>query len=150
MRRLLDTNTWIALTVETHPQNARPRQWYDAAPLVAGDLLFCRATEISYLRLITQEGVMKQCGIIALTNEEAASFLEDVYRDPGVSCVDEPPATRSLWLQMSTRQSASPNLWMDAYLAAFAVALGAELVTFDRGFSEFEKHGLQLCLLQTP
>jgi predicted nucleic acid-binding protein len=49
----LDTDTWIALTIETHTQYAVARQWYEAEPLTAGDLLFCRATETSFLRLIT-------------------------------------------------------------------------------------------------
>ena len=53
MRRFLDTNTWIALTVETHTQHATARGWYDTEPLTAGDLVFCRATETSFLRLIT-------------------------------------------------------------------------------------------------
>jgi predicted nucleic acid-binding protein len=55
MKELLDTNTWIALCLETHPQHPVARGWYEAAPLTSGDLLFCRATEISFLRLLTQE-----------------------------------------------------------------------------------------------
>jgi uncharacterized protein len=39
----------------------------------------------------------------------------------------------------------SPNLWTDAYLAAFAVCAGARLVTFDRGFSRFS--GLDVLVL---
>ncbi len=31
----------------------------------------------------------------------------------------------------------SPNVWSDAYLAAFAVVGGYEVVTFDRGFTQF-------------
>ena len=30
---------------------------------------------------------------------------------------------------------------MDAYMAAFAIQQGAELVTFDKGFRKFEKAG---------
>lgn len=56
LKELLDTNTWIALALETHPHHAAARRWYEAAPLTRGDLLFCRATEISFLRLITQGG----------------------------------------------------------------------------------------------
>lgn len=36
---------------------------------------------------------------------------------------------------------------MDAYLAAFAIVEGCELVTFDRGFRLFEAEGLKLLLL---
>src|SRR5205809_4699364 len=58
MKRLLDTNTWIALTVETHRHHATARQWYDEAPLTPGDLVFCLPTELGFLRLITQTAVM--------------------------------------------------------------------------------------------
>jgi predicted nucleic acid-binding protein len=36
---------------------------------------------------------------------------------------------------------------MDAYLAAFAILHGMELVTLDRDFRNFEKGGLKLRLL---
>jgi uncharacterized protein len=150
LRELLDTNTWIALALETHPQHAAARRWYQAAPLTPGDLLFCRATEISFLRLITQEQVMKRCGVVAMTNDQAIDYLAGLYRDPAVTRVEEPPAVRSLWLDLAGSPHASPNVWMDAYLAAFAIAVGAEMVTFDRAFSSFASKGLRLHLLEHP
>jgi len=43
----------------------------------------------------------------------------------------------------------SPNLWTDAYLAAFAQCVGLRLATFDRGFTRFS--GLDLLILdETP
>jgi predicted nucleic acid-binding protein len=39
----------------------------------------------------------------------------------------------------------SPKLWMDAYLAAFALQSGHRLVTTDRDFRQFK--GLDLFLL---
>jgi len=141
MKRLLDINTWIALTVETHPQHAASREWYAGVELLHGDLLFCRQTELGFVRLVTQKPVMSQCSAAPLTNAEAVEFLAKVYDDPAVSRVDEPAATRSLWLELADRSQAAPNIWMDAYLAAFAIALGAEMVTFDSGFSVYQKRG---------
>jgi predicted nucleic acid-binding protein len=40
----------------------------------------------------------------------------------------------------------TPNLWTDAYLAAFAKCAGLRLVTFDQGFSRFK--GLELLTLK--
>ena len=51
---------------------------------------------------------------------------------------------------LATRPQASPRIWTDAYLAAFAIALGAEMVTFDRGFIVYRDRGLNLALLETP
>src|SRR5688572_28402359 len=97
MRRLLDTNTWIALTVESHPHHAVARKWYDAAPLTRGDLLFCRATELSYLRLLTQQATMLTANMAPLTNSAAMDFIANVYRDPAVAFADEPTTVRALW-----------------------------------------------------
>jgi toxin-antitoxin system PIN domain toxin len=143
----LDTNTWIALAVETHPQHAAARGWYEAEPLAAGDLLFCRATEISFARLVTQSRVMNPCGVVALTNAEAVAYLENLYRDPAVAFADEPPATRAVWLRLAAAPLSSPHVWMDAYLAAYAMALGAEFVTFDRAFERYRAEGLALRIL---
>ena len=90
---------------------------------------------------------MARCGVEPLSNTEAIEFLDSLCADPAVSREDEPPATRSLWLQLAQGPLPSPHVWMDAYLAAFAISLGAELVTFDQGFKNFEKHGLRLHLL---
>ena len=147
MPKLLDINTWIALSLEGHPHHHIARQWYEQTPLQPGDLLFCRQTELGFLRLTTQERVMASCGCKALTNAEAIAFLAQVSADPAVSRADEPPATRSLWLQLAASPLASPNVWMDAYLAAFAIATNAEMVTLDQDFKTYEPHGLKLHLL---
>lgn len=146
MKALLDTNTWIALTVETHPMHATARQWYEAEPLSPGDLVFCRATEISFLRLITQAKVMNQCKLVPLTNAEAVAYLANVYKDPAVAFMNEPPTARALWLKLAGLPSASPHVWMDAYLAAFAISAGLQLVTFDRAFGQFT--GMNLVTLE--
>ena len=49
------------------------------------------------------------------------------------------------WRRLATRDLASPKLWMDAYLAAFAIAADVELVTTDKAFGRFE--GLKVTVL---
>jgi len=145
----LDINTWIGLVLETHQQHHAARRWYDEVTLNPGDLVFCRQTELGFLRLVTQEAVMRRCGVAPLSNAEAVEFLSNVYHDPAVSRADEPAATRSLWLKLADRSQAAPNVWMDAYLAAFAIAIGAEMFTFDRDFATYQKHGLSVQLLES-
>jgi uncharacterized protein len=147
MSKLLDINAWIALNVTGHRFHRQARQWYERTPIQRGELVFCRQTELGFLRLTTQERVMAGCGAKTLTNAEAIAFLGQVLADPAVCRMEEPPATRSLWLQLAACSLASPNVWMDAYLAAFAIATDAEMVTFDRDFRTFEPHGLKLELL---
>ena len=52
------------------------------------------------------------------------------------------------WLALASRDTASPKLWMDAYLAGFSLAGGYRMVTNDSGYSQFE--GLKLLILKRP
>lgn len=51
-----------------------------------------------------------------------------------------------LWKELALRETASPKLWMDAYLAAFAIAGRFRMVTTDAAFRQFR--GLDLLLLK--
>jgi hypothetical protein len=55
------------------------------------------------------------------------------------------PDIERWWTQHALRPTASPKLWMDAYLAAFARAAGYTLVTTDAAFRQFE--GVDILLL---
>ena len=52
-----------------------------------------------------------------------------------------------LWHQLANCGTATPKVWMDAYLAAFAIRGALHLVTLDRGFETYEPQGLRLSLL---
>ena len=54
---------------------------------------------------------------------------------------------QGLWRTLAAADSASPKVWMDAYLAAFAIAGGLRLVTLDRDYKNFVPQGLDLVLL---
>jgi predicted nucleic acid-binding protein len=41
------------------------------------------------------------------------------------------------WRTFASRETASPKLWMDAYLAAFAITGGFQFVTTDAGFRQY-------------
>ena len=41
------------------------------------------------------------------------------------------------WYSLATQKMASPKVWMDAYLAAFAIASGYRLVTIDLAFQQY-------------
>lgn len=113
MKRLLDINTWIALSIETHPQHRRARSWYEQTPLRPGDLLFCRQTELGFLRLITQVAVMARCGVRPLSNTEAIEFLDSLYADPAVSREDEHPALAAFGCSSPKDSSRPPRFgWM--------------------------------------
>ena len=58
---------------------------------------------------------------------------------------EEPAGLEALWRRFAVRGTASPKLWMDGYLAAFALAGGYRMVTTDTAFRQFA--GLDLELL---
>jgi len=101
--------------------------------------LFCRATQQSFLRLLTTAQVMAHYGHPAMTNHKAWQIMEAYLADPRIQFAAEPRGLDAQWKSLATRQTASPKLWMDAYLAAFAIAGSHELVTTDNAFAQFPK-----------
>lgn len=128
-------------TCTTGPRGA----WLDTinAP---GVIHFCRATQQSLLRLLTNRTVLGAYGSPPLTNREAwaayAAFLDD---DRIVLAGAEPDGLEAQWRAFAVRQSPAPKVWMDAYLAAFALTGGFELVTTDTAFTQYG--GIELRLL---
>jgi predicted nucleic acid-binding protein len=86
--------------------------------------------------------------IAALTNNEAIRALKEIQQNPSVGSAVEPPTTKALWFKMAARPSASPKLWMDAYLAAFAICGRHEMISFDKGFRQYKTDGLEIKLLR--
>ncbi len=143
---LFDTNVWLAALFTTHPFHAQAQQALQNASASA-PALWCRATEQSFLRLATTPALLTAYGAQGMNNRDALHALDALQTLPQVSTLDEAPGTLALWRQLAARDTASPKVWMDAYLAAFAVAGGLRLVTLDRDFNQFAPQGLNLLFL---
>ena len=134
---LCDANVWLALALSAHVHQPRARAWFEAVT-APGTMLFCRATQQAFLRLLTNAAVLGAYGNPPLTNDEAWAAYEALMADDRVGFVAvEPPGLESRWKAFALRDTASPKLWMDAYLAAFALEAGLRLVTTDRAFHQF-------------
>lgn len=105
-------------------------------------------TQNTFLRLLTNKRRLQPHGLAALSNEQAIAVYRTFFRDSCIKFCPEPRGLESLWLRLAAHGSASPLLWMDAYLAALAISGGLRLVTFDAGFRQFT--GLDLLLLTRP
>ena len=141
---LLDTNIWLALAVSSHAFHAPAESWMktQAHPK---STLFCRATQQSLLRLLTTEKVMDPFGLPAMTNSNAWAEFDRLMLDPRIFLAPEPSDLDKFWKGFTTRHTASPKMWMDAYLAAFAVAGNYKLITADKAFAQYP--GLDLHVL---
>jgi toxin-antitoxin system PIN domain toxin len=143
---LFDTNIWIASVFTTHPCHSVAQQaLQQASP--AAPAVFCRATQQSFLRLASTPAILKVYGAEGLTNRDALMALDALQALPQCSQRDEAPGVFALWRTFASRNTASPKVWMDAYLAAFAVAGGLRLLTLDADFRSFVPQGLDLMLL---
>ncbi len=143
MKHLCDSNVFLALAVEQHVHHGLAATWFEA--LTGADTaLFCRATRISFLRLLTQKIAPD---FVPLTNRAAWVALDQLMADEATGFESEPHGLDFVWRQLADGDAASPKRWMDAYLAAFAITGGLRMVTLDKDFLNFESHGLDLLLL---
>ena len=141
---LADSNVWLALALSKHAFHAAARAWL-AKQTPREPVLFCRATQQSFLRLLTTQAVLAPYGIPPLSNKAAWSAYEGFRADERIAWAVEPRGLDPHWKKLAAGPKASPKLWMDAYLAAFALAGSFSLVTTDQAFKQFK--GLDLHLL---
>ena len=142
---LCDSNVWLALALSKHVHHAAAREWFEAAEEPAS-VCFCRATQQTFLRLLTNASVLSPYGNPPLTNRQAWETYQVLLSDDRIVLrPDEPAGLETRWERFAVRDTASPKIWMDAYLAAFALAGRYRMVTTDAAFKQFR--GLDLELL---
>ncbi|MEI8081192.1 MAG: TA system VapC family ribonuclease toxin [Actinomycetes bacterium] len=143
--KLPDVNIWLALALSEHTHHQAARAWLDAEAEVAS-LCFCRATQQGVVRLLTTAEVLASYGNPPLTNRQAWGVMESFMEDERITFANEPEGLEEIWKTLAVRDTNSPKLWMDAYLAAFALRSGFQIVTTDKAFAQF--HGLDLLVLR--
>lgn len=79
---------------------------------------------------------MSVYGNAPLSNTDAWAAYEAFIADDRVAFHPEPHGLNPIWKKLAARRTSSPKLWMDGYLAAFALTSGAQLVTIDSAFQQ--------------
>jgi toxin-antitoxin system PIN domain toxin len=139
---LPDVNIWLALSLPGHVHHVAADQWFTSIDRSA---YFCRASEQGLLRLLTTSAVMTPYNLSALSNRKALQHLNGFHSLDRVLFAREPESINAHWHKLADVNTASPKLWMDAYLAAFAITGGFRLVTTDKAFKQFK--GLNVLVL---
>ena len=121
-----DVNVWLAASWSRHSSHKTAKDWMDAEQ---EDLAFCRVTQMALLRLLTNPAITRED---VLTRRRAWEIYDRLAADPRIRLLGEPQGLESLWRAFSRRDDKSHLLWTDDYLAAFAQAAEAELVTLDK------------------
>jgi len=137
-----DVNVWIALVYEGHQHHAIAADWFSG--LSRKTAVFCRFTQISFLRLLTHPSVMSRD---VRSQAGAWSIYDILLEDERVSFAEEYDSQQveSAFRRLTSSRHSFSKQWPDAYLAAFAQAAGLTLVTFDRGLLQmFGQDGLLL------
>jgi uncharacterized protein len=137
---LPDVNVWLALMDENHLHHeAAIRYWQNAS---ADQVAFTRVSMMGVLRLSTHPKILSR----PLTIGEAWEAYQSFLALTNTCYLQEPLALDVHFRALSTGNWFTHRLWTDAYLAPFAIAQGARLVSFDSDFSKFQ--GLNLLHLR--
>lgn len=123
---LLDIGVWLAASWGRHVHHHAAADWFDRQ---ADDLILCRVTQMSLLRLLSNPAVM---GDDILTRSAAWRIADQLQADDRVLWADEPSQLEAAWRAISAREDTGHRLWTDDYLAAFAQTSDAILATLDR------------------
>ena len=119
-------NVWLALILEHHVHRASALEWWGESDTAA---VFMRLTQLSVLRLLTTAATMDGQ---PLTMAGAWQTYDRLFEDDRVVVYPEPPGLEAQFRQLSKAPIASPKLWADAYLVAFASGHSGQVITFDR------------------
>jgi uncharacterized protein len=130
-------NVWLALATSEHIHSSQARSWWNQED---GVIAFSRLTQLGLLRLMTTAAVMDGK---PLTMSQAWRVYDRFYDDDRVVFLAEPPEAEKNFRVRATGRLASPKVWADAWLLAFAQAAGGRLITFDKALRPRGAH----CLL---
>src|SRR5262249_7611291 len=103
--------------------------WWDASE---APIAFTRFTQVGVLRLLTTAAVMDGKPLNML---EAWSVHDRLYEDHPGMVVAEPNWVEAAFREYTTGGAASPKVWADAWLLAFARLAEGTVVTFDRALT---------------
>lgn len=137
---LVDVNVLLPLLLPQHMAHAAAASWMATQ---SRSLRYALPVQLGVLRLLSQPRIM---GSSALAPKQALNTWNQLVTATGMQELHAPrPSHPDVLAQLIAGRDAAPNLWTDAWLAALAISLDCEMVTFDKGFRSFR--GLVLTLL---
>jgi toxin-antitoxin system PIN domain toxin len=124
-----DVNVWLALSTSEHVHSAVARRWWEEE---SGRIAFSRISQMGFLRLVTTAAAMSGK---PLKMNEAWRVFDRFFDDDRVIFMEEPAGVEQRFREYASGAMASPKLWADAWLLAFAETAGGTLVTFDKALA---------------
>ena len=133
MAALVDLNVLVALMHARHAHSAAAVRWL-AGLEDRGAVAICRVSQMGVLRILTNPSAMKD------DVKSAAEFWagwDRLIDDERFALVGEPAGLQEAWRTLGAALPKGKSAETDCYLAAFAIAGGHRLVSFDRGLRRF-------------
>lgn len=128
---LPDVNLWVTLVDQRHVHHSLAQAyWSENGVKQFG---FCRLTMLGFLRVSTSP----QATVDPKTFVSAWSIYQEFRALPNIQFLAEPTQLETAFQTLTTQRALPHRLWTDAYLAAFAIAGGHRLVSFDSDFARF-------------
>ncbi len=93
---LVDSSVWVASAFRRHPHHVVAQDELDRST-TAAPAAFCRATQQSFLRLVSTPQISRAYQPDPVTNRAALVAYETLLARPGIAYLDEPPGTVALW-----------------------------------------------------
>ena len=135
-----DVNVWFALLYADHVHRAPALTWWNQEDCER--IGFTRLTQMGVLRLATTAAAMNGQ---PLTMAEAWKAYDRLFEDERVVIYPEPPHMDAQFREFSKSPIASPKVWADAYLMAFARGHQGQVITFDKAL---ENQGMNCLVLR--
>ncbi|MSQ51261.1 MAG: PIN domain-containing protein [Betaproteobacteria bacterium] len=133
MAALVDVNVLVALMHARHVHSAAAVRWL-AGLNDRGAIAICRVSQMGVLRILTNPSAMKDEVM------SAADFWvgwDKLIIDERFTLVGEPAGLQDAWRTLAAAVPKGKSAETDCYLAAFAIAGGHSLISFDRGLRRF-------------
>ena len=130
---LPDINVLVYALRREFPRHERYRSWLEATLNGEEPVALVGPVVSGFLRIVTNRRVF----VTPTPLSEALAQVETMLDAPAAVAPDLPGAGVRTLLAQCRAGAASGDLVPDAYLAALATVLGAELVSADRDFARF-------------
>ncbi|MCC7364246.1 MAG: PIN domain-containing protein [Dehalococcoidia bacterium] len=136
-----DVNVLVAAVRSVHPHHVPARDWLERHRQSDASVLLPGVVVSGFLRVATNARIFGQAD-----HETVLGFLDSLLAERWVMLASPSSLHVSTFIEICRQINATGNTVSDAYLAAIAIDLDCEFVTFDRGFARFP--GLKWTLLR--
>jgi toxin-antitoxin system PIN domain toxin len=130
---LVDTNVLIHAVNQAAREHPSARDWLASAFVGPQTVAFSWVALIGFVRISTHPRVLAR----PLTPSQATEIAQRWLDQPNATVVEPGTSHLSLVSDLLSGARAAGDLAVDAHLAALALELDAEIITFDRDLGRF-------------